>query len=371
MNRRAMLGTLLFGGAAALTGGYVYLKDSPELVALFGEPTRLKGFIGGEKKAFVGNPAVVRVLARELYALDAQVAGSVEMVRERSLLSQSPDFLWPSSSVIVDIAKRSGLKVRRDQVVLNAPIVVYCWRDIAEGLARKGIVGRMPGGHFTIDLLAFLEAVVAGADWASLGVAGLYGRARITTTDPSKSNSGFMFSGLAANLFAGEVASMAAYRPVAGKVEALFRQMGYKSHSSGSLFDDYLAGGPGSQPMVVGYENQLVEWILADPERWKRVEAGRLHPVTLYPTPTVFSAHPLMAMTPAADGLIAAMTSPDILDIAWREHGFRGPLGAAGNRTSDAVAGLMPERIDAVLPMPEAEVMMAILDTLGSDRAPA
>jgi hypothetical protein len=43
----------------------------------------------------------------------------------------------------------------------------------------------------------------------------------------------------------------------------------------GKLFDDYVAGGAGAQPLIVGYENQLIEWVLQDADRWKRVEAVR------------------------------------------------------------------------------------------------
>ena len=73
--------------------------------------------------------------------------------------------------------------------------------------------------------------------------------------------------------------------------------MGYKPRSSGKMFEDYLAGGPGAQPLVVGYENQLVEWVLQDEARWRRLEAAApAKPVILYPRPTVFSAHPLIAI---------------------------------------------------------------------------
>ncbi len=79
--------------------------------------------------------------------------------------------------------------------------------------------------------------------------------------------------------------------------------MGLKSSSSGKLFDQYLAGGLGAEPMVVGYENQLVEWIACRscalgtgagraPARSRQSSIRR---------PTVYSAHPLIVIDPAAD----------------------------------------------------------------------
>jgi len=361
ITRRAF-GLGLVGASAAATGGYLYLRGTP----LFRDPTLLTGFIGGEKKAFLANPRTVDALAGAGFTLNGRQAGSVEMVRAPELLSQGPDFLWPSSSVMVEIAKENNVQVRRSQVVLNSPIVVYSWSNVVEGLVKAGAAARDAAGHATIDLLAFLKAVLADATWASLGVSDLFGKARITATDPNLSNSGFMFAGLAANLLAGDVATPAALGTIAGDVESLFRRMGYKSHSSGSLFEDYLAGGPGAYPMVVGYENQLVEWIIADPERWVRVSKSANRPVALYPVPTVYSAHPLLSLKPAADGLIEALTSSDLQSIAWADHGFRGPLGAPGIASHPDVAAMVPARLDAITPMPEAAVMLALLARLAA-----
>jgi hypothetical protein len=58
------------------------------------------------------------------------------MVREPALLNQKPQFLWPSSSALVEVARRSGTKISRDQV--NSPIVLYSWDRIADGLVTGG-----------------------------------------------------------------------------------------------------------------------------------------------------------------------------------------------------------------------------------------
>ncbi|MCF4165316.1 hypothetical protein L2U69_06645 [Zavarzinia compransoris] len=359
---RRGLGLGLLGASVAATGGFLYLRDTP----LLRDPVALSGFVGGEKKAFLANPRTIDALASAGFALNARQAGSVEMVRAPDLLSQHPEFLWPSSSVMVEIARENKVAVRRSQVVLNSPIVVYSWSNIADGLAKAGLVTLDAAGHRTFELPKFLRAVLSDRTWAELGVPELFGKARIVSTDPNRSNSGFMFAGLVANLLAGDVATTATLPAVEAEVESLFRRMGYKSHSSGSLFDDYLAGGPGAFPMAVGYENQLIEWILADPERWRRVAGGSATPVALYPVPTVYSAHPLISLTAAADGLIEALTSETLQEIAWADHGFRGPLGTSGIGGHPDIAALVPERLDAIAPMPEAAVMLSLLDRLAA-----
>lgn len=366
ISRRA-LGLGLLATAAVGTGGYVALRDRPELKGLLGERTTLFGFIGGEKSSFLADPDVIDALDDQALRLDARVAGSVEMVREQALLSQKPQFLWPSSSIMVDLARQSGVAIRKDQVVLNSPVVVYTWEPVVAGLEKAKLVTTAAQGYRQLDLKALLEAVLADKNWSDLGVDQLYGRARIISTDPNRSNSGFMFSGLVLSLLSGDVATMDDLVQHRGDAEAIFRSMGLKSSSSGKLFDQYLAGGLGAEPMIVGYENQLVEWIVADPARWERVKSGSgPKPAVLYPRPTVYSAHPLIVVDPAADALLDALASPELQELAWTRHGFRGPLGTATGAANEAIAGLLPAEVEAVMPMPSADVMLGLLTELSA-----
>ncbi len=289
------------------------------------------------------------------------------MVRERALLDQKPQFLWPSSSVLVEVARASGVKISRDQVIFNSPIVLYSWDRVADGLVKGGLAQAAGGPRYKIDLAKLLKAIIAGESWAAIGVADLFGRARVVCTDPNKSNSGFMFAGLSASLLSGDVVMLETLDRINGDVATVFRRMGFKPPSSGKLFDDYIGGGVGAQPLIVGYENQLVEWVLQDAERWKRVEANApAKPVILYPQPTVFSAHPLISIDRQADDLIDALMSETVLEMAWEDHGFRGPLGTIGKARNTLLEQRLIDRIDAVLPMPDAPVMLALLDRLAA-----
>jgi len=366
ISRRAF-GLGLLGLGVAGTGGYLAVKDRPELQGLLGSKTDLFGFIGGEKEAFLADRGVANAIGGYGLALDTRVAGSVEMVREPALLTQNPQFLWPSSSIMVDLARQNGVKIRKDQVILNSPIVIYTWGPVVAGLAKTGLVTSTMEGILQLDLKALLDAVLAGTEWSALGIDALYGRSRIVSTDPNRSNSGFMFAGLVLSLLAGDVADQTALTSFGDKAQAIFRGMGLKSPSSGKLFEQYLAGGLGAAPMVVGYENQLVEWILADPARWARIQSSTsARPAILYPRPTVFSAHPLITIDPAADRLLEALTTPKLQELAWTRHGFRGPLGTATGAADSAIGGLLPAEIDAVLPMPAADVMLALLQKLAA-----
>src|SRR5262249_53990539 len=115
LTRRAF-GVGLVAASAAATGGYALLEGS----SYFRSPTPLNGFVGGEKKSFLANPKTIEALRRAGIQLTPRQAGSVEMVRSPDLVAQNPDFLWPSSSVMVEIAHQKGIKIRRDQVILNS-----------------------------------------------------------------------------------------------------------------------------------------------------------------------------------------------------------------------------------------------------------
>lgn len=365
ISRRAF-GLGILGVSAAATAAVIYGRSNPLVKGYLGEATRLFGFIGGEKERFIEDPQVVSVLRhRAAITLDARRAGSIEMTRERALLDQKPQFLWPSSSVLVDLARENGVKILRDQVILNSPIVVYSWDKIAQGLAATGYARAEGPQRYRLDLAKLLKAVLENKSWSDLGVPDLYGSARMLSTDPNRSNSGFMFAGLSANLLAGEVVTGASLPAVQDKVAAIFAHMGYKPSSSGKMFEDYLAGGPGAQPLIIGYENQLVEWVLEDEARWRRLEtAAPSKPVMLYPEPTVFSAHPLIAVAPEADTLIDILMTREVQEIAWSKHGFRGPLGTSAEPENAVVKNYILPQVDQVVPMPDIRTMLALIDRL-------
>src|SRR5258707_4272936 len=105
---RRACGFELLAESAAGTGGYVYLRQHPEIAGRFGEPKRLFGFAGGEKEGFLANARVRDLLERRFgLILGAPRAGSVGIVRGRALLDQKPQFLLPSSSVLVAVARKS------------------------------------------------------------------------------------------------------------------------------------------------------------------------------------------------------------------------------------------------------------------------
>jgi hypothetical protein len=145
------------------------------------------------------------------------------------------------------------------------------------------------------------------------------------------------------------------------QLHAYFRAMGHMEHSSGDIFENFLSQGMGPRPIIVGYENQLVEFVLAHPESADYIK-GKIR--TLYPEPTVFSSHPLISLKPTCKRLADALQDTQVQDLAWKAHGFRsGLMGVENDPSVLAVAGI-PSSVELVIPLPRAAEMEAIIDSL-------
>jgi hypothetical protein len=84
----------------------------------------------------------------------------------------------------------------------------------------------------------------------------------------------------------------------------------------------------------------------------------------LYPSPTVWSSQPLVALTPGGKRLMEALRDPEIQRIGWEHHGFR--YGVFNNPIDPSVVNVsgVPATIDSVLKMPKPEIMERIVNAL-------
>lgn len=217
-------------------------------------------------------------------------------------------------------------KLVKSDNIFNSPIVIYTWDAVVDSLSKKGMVQQ-------ID------------------------------STPSKSNSGNMFTGLLANTFNNGVVDDTSVRTVTPKIKEFYNRLGYLEHSSSDLFEQYLKTGVGAKPIIVGYENQIIEFAAENPKAWNSVkDKVRI----LYPEPTVWSAHPLIVLNPKASILINALQDEDIQRIAWEKHGFRTGIAGGHNNTKALEVVGLPNNIDdiMVMPMPKPSVMDYIINSL-------
>ena len=361
MNTKPLIGLLIL----VLVAGIIFLTQSGPLEFLEKEAPpdeiTVTGFVGGEKSRYLRNPEVVRILA-ERYGItfDATKAGSVEMVT--TLPSQGKNCLWPSNQVAVEFHRQRGGTLVAEENIFNSPIVLYTWDVVADALTQQGLVSERDGTFFVSDFPAVIEKVVGGTEWADVGLPQLFGKMKIFSTDPRRSNSGNMFSGLLANMMnGGDVVTDSTLQGVRPQLVGYFERMGFMEHSSGDIFENFLKTGVGAKPIIVGYENQLIEFAI---EHQEHIEMLRQRIRTLYPVPTVWSSHPIIALDGDCKRLIEAMQDTDLQRLAWEQHGFRsGLMGVENDPAALPVQGV-PRSIDAVVPMPGATVMKSIVDSL-------
>src|SRR5262249_5907130 len=145
------------------------------------------------------------------------------------------------------------------------------------------------------------------------------------------------------------------------QLKKYYDRLGYLEQGSGDLFKVFTRTGVGAKPIISGYESQLIEFSIAN-------EANRdqilkiIH--IIYPRPTVWSSHPLIALNAKGKSLSAALQDPDLQKIAWEQHGFRsGLIGIQNDPKVLKVVGI-PDTITSVLPLPKPKVMDMIITTL-------
>jgi hypothetical protein len=326
------------------------------------QPVTLRIYFGGEKSELLRDPQVLEILrGRYAITLDAAKAGSVEMVLDPALLGDRRDCRWPSNQVAYDMYVASTGVQPRQQNIFNSPLVIFTWAPTAKALTDAGIVQKKDGVSYLVDMPRLIGMMEGRTEWKALGLP-YYGRLRVDTTDPTRSNSGNMFSALLATILnQGEPPTAETIVPILPRLVRYFQTLGRMDETSSDSFSTFLVQGEGGRPLTVGYENQIAEYALLHPEQ---VDLLRSRIVTLYPVPTIWSSHPLIAETRACDRLIEAMIDPDIQRLAWERHGFRsGALGVSNDPKILKVAGV-PETIGSVVPMPSAAAMKAIIAAL-------
>jgi hypothetical protein len=300
-------------------------------------PTVLRGFVGGEKSALLADPEFQRLLKdRYQLVLEADKRGSLEMVTESETTGK--DFLWPSSSVALALYKDAGKPLVASENVLNSPLVLYTWAKIADALDKQ-----------KLDFPKLIAASAAGKTWKEQGLPELYGKVVLYTTDPLKSSSGNLYAGLLSTILGDRA-----------KVRQLILAQGFQESSSDTLFTQYISRGIGDKPIIVGYEAQLIDFARVSPAQYA-AQKDQLR--VLYPKPTVWSSHPILALTPSGKKLITALQDPEIQKLAWERHGFRSATGATNDPSACGVEGI-PATIESVVPPPDTKTMQALLAAL-------
>ncbi|MEO0562531.1 MAG: hypothetical protein AAF125_10475, partial [Chloroflexota bacterium] len=309
--------------------------------------------IGSEKDDFLDNTQVQRLLlTRYQLEVDYSEAGSIEQVMLPESQLTDIDCLWPSNTSAEQIFNIEKPNISASsEVIFNSPIVLYTWDDVYRGMDASGLLEQTPDGYTTVDMERLTTLMTSRPGWDTLNV-NRFSNFRIITTDPTQSNSGNMFYALYLNMLSGGgVATQADLTEHIGTISDYYLAQGLMENSSGDLFDQYVTQGAGAVPIMANYESLLVELSVANPDLGERIRSSiRL----LYPVPTVYSSHPLIALTDAGERLSDALKDPDIQQLAWEQHGFRTAVPGIVNNPDILEGVTLPPTDDLtfILPLP-------------------
>ena len=351
--KKKIVGLILLVVLMAVIGGiYFVTGNAPRIV-------NVDGYVGGEKIELLEDEEVQSVF-EEKYGLnvDYSRAGSLDMMTADL---SGRDYLFPSSSIALEYYEDLHGSPVQSEIVLNTPIVLYTHQIVLDAFESQGLITTDGDIHY-IDMAGLLELIQNGAQWSDIGLPELYGRVSVDTTDPSKSNSGNMFAALVANVLnEGQTVTEADLAAVLPELQDIFGKLGYMETSSSDLFSQFLRMGVGAEPIIAGYESQLIEYAALYPDEYDRI---RDDVVMLYPAPTVWSAHVMIALDENGQILLNAMQDEDIQEIAWKKHGFR-----TGNYGDIADSGAIPAEgvaasITQVAQVPSYDVMKVIIEQL-------
>ena len=351
--KKKIVGLILLVVLMAVIGGiYFVTGNAPRIVSV-------DGYVGGEKIELLEDEEV-RSVFEEKYGLnvDYSRAGSLDMMTADL---SGRDYLFPSSSIALEYYEDLHGSPVQSEIVLNTPIVLYTHQIVLDAFENQGLITTDGDIHY-IDMAGLLELIQNDSQWSDIGLPELYGRVSVDTTDPSKSNSGNMFAALVANVLnEGQTVTEADLAAILPELQDIFGKLGYMETSSSDLFSQFLRMGVGAEPIIAGYESQLIEYAALYPDEYDRI---RDDVVMLYPAPTVWSAHVMIALDENGQILLNAMQDEDIQEIAWKKHGFR-----TGNYGDIADSGAIPAEgvaasITQVAQVPSYDVMKVIIEQL-------
>ncbi|TDC01778.1 hypothetical protein E1091_02195 [Micromonospora fluostatini] len=324
---------------------------------------------GSEKSELMADADVVRIL-RDRYHVEVafQPLGSYDQVQLSAddLRARRIDCLWPSSASAQSVfeARHAGaFPDYRAENLLQSPEVVYAGPRGTEALVRRGLVEQRDHQYHIVDMKSLLlDHVLKKRTWDGIGAADLRGPITVASTDAAKSNSGFVLAQLQLSIVATDDVfqspSLAQARRALPTVRALYDAQGLQARSSDSGFREWLTqGGEFKSPLYAGYENQLIQMVAGGGVDTASVLANvRM----LYPEPTIYSDHPLLALTSTAGRLVEAMKDPEIQTIAWKTYGFRSALRIGANDVADFPDLALAAQVRTT-PAPAADVTLALL----------
>lgn len=304
---------LAIGVVAAIVISYTQNHRTPTA-----NLTVVHGVIGSEKLPFFQDPAVIAEFNAHGYDVRVDTAGSRQIATSVDLSKY--DFAFPAG-------QPAGIKIQQDHhakttyIPFFTPMAIATFTPIGDLLVTAGAATKT-GNSYTLDMAKFMALVQGKTRWTDIKPNATYQagtQVLITSTDPTKSNSGAMYLAIASyvankNTVVENPSQVQAILPV---VAPLILRQGFTESSSEAPFDDYLSIGIGKDPMVMVYEAQF---LAREAAKDGSITSDR---TLMYPSPTVYSKHTLVPLTANGDAIGRLLVGDAKLQTLAVKYGFR------------------------------------------------
>lgn len=307
-----ILGILLLLGV----GVAIYFSASEQ--AQFRDLVQVKGLIGSEKRPFFDDERVKQRLKELGVVVQYQKAGSRQIATSFNVGQY--DFAFPAGLPAAEKIRRQYNHAKSYSPFFS-PMAIASWKPLVEVLEKNGIV-KKDGEFYMLDMNKYLSAFKKKTRWKDLENNSVFDVNKylvINSTDIRKSNSAAMYLSLASYVLNNNevVQSEAQIQPILPEIIDLFKRQGFVQSSSAAPFEDYLIMGMGKAPMVMMYEQQFISKAA--------LNDGSISNdmVLIYPEPSIFSKHTLVALSEGGQKLGEALEADPELQKLEIEHGLR------------------------------------------------
>ncbi|TQV62893.1 MAG: hypothetical protein FNT29_08320 [Halothiobacillaceae bacterium] len=324
------------------------------------ERVSITGLIGSEKEAFFADPRVQKALEENGLIVKVEKAGSRQIATAYDL--KKYDFAFPAGQPAADKILQAVGK-RSTDTPFFTPMVIASWRPIATILEANGVVRERDGVYYWFDLDRYFEWTQRETRWKDLKDNAAYPVNKsvlIRSTDVRKSNSAAMYLALMSYIANGQriIASRDEMDAALPRLAPLFLRQGYTEYSSEGPFENYLAMGMGSSPLVMIYESQFIHEALKEPS------AIRPEMVLLYPEPGLFTRHVLVGLSEQGARLGQVLSNDEALRRLAIEHGFRTSDAASFQAQARQRHLAVPAELIQVIDPPSYEILEGMIQAI-------
>jgi hypothetical protein len=356
MNKAKAVFLVFVAGLIGLAGWYSMKGDKQGggLVAAVSEKTVLKGIITSEKENFFRDERVKAILVKNGFDIQFERMASGKIAQATKVADiNNADFVFPSGIQTSEKVK-TNFKGSQAYNVFYSPMVIATWTPIVDILKQNNVIKKV-GDYEALDMESFMKLADNGVRWKDLKGSSAYPVNKVvlvSSSDSRSSNAAKMYLALNSYVLNGNnvVSNNQDVDKVMPTLKRIIQAQGNRESSSTNMMSDYMSIGRGKVPMMFAYESEFLENAFKNGGLGKDMQL-------IYPTPTVFTKHVLVAINPKAQALVELFKKDEELKKLAVEYGFRFEGDAGIVQKAKTVKVNIPDVVVDVIDPPNYDVL--------------